>query len=224
VDDAKGSDNICAIRVIREHFKSKKEGLQHSMDNTYTSVEEKIIYATVDCIETYGIPGATNRRIAQVAGVNIAAINYYFRSKETLIQRVMEITLKNAFDLSTLSPMPGVSAQERCIAVLMHITQGGLNYPGLTRAYFYNLLVQGQYDALLVEHVNRFIDNLAADMLDRGCALLQDELKLALIQIFSAVIMAILAPTLFAQQHGIHLDQPESCLAYVTRLVDRLLK
>ena len=194
------------------------------MNNTYTSVEDKIIYATVDCIETYGISGATNRRIAQVAGVNIAAINYYFRSKEALIQRVKEITLKNAIDLSTLSPMPGVSAQERCTAIFMHIIQGGHRYPGLTRAHFHNLLAEGQYDALLDEHVNRFVDDLAEDMVDHGCTLAQDELKLALIQIFSAAIMAILAPNLFAQKHGIRLDQPESCLAYVTRLVDRLLK
>jgi TetR/AcrR family transcriptional regulator, regulator of cefoperazone and chloramphenicol sensitivity len=97
-----------------------------------TRVEEKIINATIDCIDLYGISGATNRHIAQVAGVNLAAINYYFRTKEALIQRVMEITLKNAFDLSDITPTPGESASERCIAILMHIIQGGLRYPGIT--------------------------------------------------------------------------------------------
>jgi AcrR family transcriptional regulator len=194
------------------------------METIHSSVEEKIINATIDCIEKYGFSGATNRRIAQAADVNIAAINYYFRSKEILIQRVMEITLRNAFDLSTMEPIPGDSAQERCLNVMLHIAQGGLNYPGLTRAHFYNLLAEGKQDALLVEHANRFIDYLAADMLDHGCALAQDELKLALIQIFSAVITGILAPTLFAQQHGLRLDQPEACRSYLTRLVDRLLR
>jgi AcrR family transcriptional regulator len=189
-----------------------------------TIVEEKIINATVDCIETYGISSATNRRIAQVAGVNIAAINYYFRSKEALIQRVMEITLKNAFDLSDITPLPGASAKERCIAVLMDIIQGGLRYPGITRAHFYNLLAEGQYDTLLVEHVNHFIDDLSADLIDHGCTMALDELHLALIQIVLAVIMAILAPTLFAKQHGVHLDDLETCRAYVNRLVDRLLE
>ena len=95
------------------------------MNDQPTSAEEKIIHATIGCIEKYGISGATNRQIAQAAGVNLAAINYYFRSKEQLIQRVMEITLTNAFDLSDLPPMPGVSAQERCIAVMMHLIDGG---------------------------------------------------------------------------------------------------
>lgn len=44
-------------------------------------VEIKIIEAAIECIEQFGLKGATNRRIAEKAGVNLAAINYYFRSK-----------------------------------------------------------------------------------------------------------------------------------------------
>jgi AcrR family transcriptional regulator len=190
---------------------------------TTTSVEEKIINATIDCIEKYGISGATNRRIAEAAGVNLAAINYYFRSKEALIRRVMEITLQNAFDLSNVDSMPGASAKERCAAVLTEILQGGQRYPGIARSHFYNLLAEGQYDALLVERANRFIDDLADDLVDHGCALPPEELKLALVQIFSALVLAILAPGLFAQQQGVQLDDPERGRAYVARLVDRLL-
>ncbi len=188
-----------------------------------SSVEEKIINAAIDCIDKYGMPGATNRRIAQAAGVNIAAINYYFRSKEVLTQRVMEITLKTAFDLGMIPAMPGAPANERCVEVMVEILQGGLRYPGLTRAHFYDLLAEGQYNALLVEHVNRFVDGLAVDLAGRGCRLAPGELKLALVQILSAVIMAVLAPTLFAQQPGVQLDDPEQSRAYIIRLVDRLL-
>ena len=56
------------------------------MDTTAT--EEKIITATVECIEKYGIKGTTIRQIAETAGVNIAAINYYFRSKDQLFEAV----------------------------------------------------------------------------------------------------------------------------------------
>ena len=158
-----------------------------------------------------------------MAGVNLAAINYYFRSKELLIQRVMEITLKNAFDLSDLPPMPGASAQERCIAILMHLIEGGYTYPGLTRAHFYNLLAEGREDPLLVKHVNRFIDELAEDLQARERSR-PDELKLALIQIVSAVLMAILAPTLFEQNESLNLQNPDARLVYVTRLVGKLLE
>jgi AcrR family transcriptional regulator len=193
------------------------------MNEKPAGAENRIIQATIDCIEMYGISGATNRRIAEVAGVNIAAINYYFRSKDALIQRCMEMTLKNAFDLSDFPPMPGVAAQERCAAILMDIIQGGHHFPGITRAHFFNLFAQGQPDPLLEKHTNRFIDELAVDLQNRGCSLPLDELKIALVQLMSAAIMAILAPTLFAHQRGLDLHDPDMCHAYVTRLVERLL-
>ena len=193
------------------------------MDEKTTSIEDKIILAAIDCIEKNGISGATNRQIALMAGVNSAAINYYFRSKEVLIHRCMEITLKNAFDLSGMPPMPGASAEERCIAILMSLVEGGFQYPGITRAHFFNLLAEGKGDALLLEHINRFIDELAKDLHDRGCGLVLDELKLALTQIVSAVILLILAPTLFEQHNGIDPHNPDTRLAYVTRLVKKLL-
>ncbi|RPJ36899.1 MAG: TetR/AcrR family transcriptional regulator [Chloroflexi bacterium] len=194
------------------------------MNDQPMSVEEKIIRATIGCIEKYGISGATNRQIAQAAGVNLAAINYYFRSKELLIQRVMEITLTNAFDLSDLPSMPGANAQERCIAIMMHLIEGGYTYPGLTRAHFYSLLAEGRYDPLLEKHVHRFIEELSQDLQARGSVLEQDELKLALTQIVSAVIMAILAPALFAQNESLNLQNPDTRLVYVTRLVGKLLE
>jgi AcrR family transcriptional regulator len=192
------------------------------MNEKPASVEEKIILATIECIEKYGMSGATNRRIAQVAGVNIAAINYYFRSKDVLIQRVMDITLKNAFDLGNIPPMPGALAQERCAAIFLEILKGGLQYPGITRAHFHNLLVEGQPDAVLQGHINRFVDELVKDLLERGATPAMGDLKLALMQIFSGVVLAILTPSLFEQQ-GILLRDEDASRAYVTRLVDKLL-
>ena len=192
------------------------------MGENSTSVEDKIIQTTIDCIETYGFSGATNRRIAEAAGVNIAAINYYFRSKEVLIRRVMEITLNNAFDLSNVPPMPGATVQQRCIAIFLEILEGGIRYPNITRAHFRNLLVEGQPDAIFQAYVTQFIDAQAADLLARGSSLSQEEIQVALMQIFSAVAMAALAPSLVSRS-GIDMRNSDSRKAYVTRLVEKLL-
>jgi AcrR family transcriptional regulator len=193
------------------------------MNSKTASVEQKIILATIDCIEKYGMSGATNRRITQLAGVNLASINYYFRSKNALIQRCMEVTLQNAFDLTDVSAMPGVSAQDRCIAILMNLVEGGFRFPGLSRAHFSTLQAEGHYYPLLVKHLNRFIHELAGDLQHHGCALETNELKLALIQIVSCVMQLILAPDLFKEHQGMHFRSPESCRAYVSRMVNKLL-
>jgi hypothetical protein len=140
-----------------------------------------------------------------------------------LIQRVMEITLKNAFDLNDFSPMPGASAQERCTAIFLEILEGGLQYPGTTRAHFHNLLAEGQVDAVLEKHLKRFLDDLAMDLQERGAAQAPAELKLSLMQIFSVILVAVLAPSFFEQGPGLNLRDPDARRVYIHRLVQNLL-
>ncbi len=193
------------------------------MSETQPNVEDRISETTIECIEKYGISGATNRRIAEAAKVNIAAINYYFRSKDNLIQRAMEITLNNAFDLSSVPAMPGAAAQERCVAIFSDILEGGIQYPNITRAHFHSLLVEGQPDSQLRAYIKRFIEEQAKDLRARGLALSQEETQLALMQIFSAVMIATLSPTL-VEFSGVSLVAPGERLVYVQRLVQKLLQ
>jgi len=57
--------------------------------------EKRILEATIACIEQDGIDNLTTRKIAEQAGVNIAAINYYFRSKERLVEEAKQMTLEH---------------------------------------------------------------------------------------------------------------------------------
>jgi AcrR family transcriptional regulator len=193
------------------------------MDQLHLSVEERIVRAAIECIERYGIQGTTNRRIATIAGVNSAAINYYFRSKDMLVKRCMEVTLKNAFDWEDIAKLPGDTAKEKCTAIFMDLIAGGCNYPGLTRFHFYNLMTEGRYDVLAIEKLNEFVENLANDLAARDAELEMNELRLACMQITSSVMMMILAPRLFEQKYGVDLHDEETRRKFVTRLVDRLL-
>lgn len=193
------------------------------MDPRTQTAEGKIIEATIECIERYGLKGATNRRIAALAGVNIAAINYYFRSKETLIQRCMQVTLENAFDWEEFSRLPGASPQERCTAIFENLLEGGCNFPGITRAHFYELLVEGKYDTLAVKKLNEFVDHLVTNLKELGSPLDENELRMALVQISSAVILMILVPRLFQSRLGIDMCDEADRKQFVRRLVERLL-
>ena len=188
-----------------------------------TSVETKIITAAIDCIEKYGIQGATNRKIALAAGVNNAAINYYFRSKDQLIQRCMQVTLENAFDFQDFERLPGASARERCAAIFNDLIAGGVRYPGITRAHFFSLLNEGKYDALAVEKLNEFARSLAQDLAQRGAGLDAEELQLACTQMTYTILMAILAPKLFQASLSLDLEDATTRQRFVARLVDRLL-
>lgn len=56
---------------------------------------QRIVEAALDVFGHYGFDGATTRRLAEAAEVNLAAIPYYFGGKEGLYRAVAEHVLEN---------------------------------------------------------------------------------------------------------------------------------
>jgi len=62
------------------------------------STEEKIIEAARMIFTKKGFLATTVRDIATEADINVASVNYYFRSKEKLFEVIMDETIKKLFD------------------------------------------------------------------------------------------------------------------------------
>lgn len=189
------------------------------MPEATDSMEEKIINATIACIEQFGVEATTNRKIAEIAGINSAAVNYYFRSKENLLQRVMERTLDNAFDWKDFALLPGDTPQERCEAILLDILAGGVNYPGITRAHFHNLLSLGDYNSQVVARINQFVESLARDLTAHGYKGRQADLEMSCMQLSYTIFMAVLTPRIF---NSMNLEDPVNQKIFVHDLVSKL--
>ncbi len=186
-------------------------------------VEDKIVEAAIECIEKYGMQGTTNRKIAEIAGINSAAINYYFRSKNVLIRRVMEKTLDNAFDWQDFSAYKDLPPKEKTIAIFDELVAGGVRYPGMTRAHFYELVTGGSYDSLIVERFNGFVGDLSNELVRDGLKMDRDQLNLACMQITAAVMMMILTPAIFKSRFDFDLHNETQRRQFITTLVERLL-
>jgi AcrR family transcriptional regulator len=70
--------------------KKKKEGLD-------LTTEEKIKHAALKVFTKKGFAAARTRDISEEAGINLALLNYYFRSKEKLFDLVMAETMQKFF-------------------------------------------------------------------------------------------------------------------------------
>ena len=66
--------------------------------NIDTSTEEKIKEAARVVFTRKGYAATKVRDIAAEADINLALVNYYFRSKEKLFQLIMDETIKKLFD------------------------------------------------------------------------------------------------------------------------------
>ena len=67
-------------------MKSEKQ-----MNEQEQTTEEKILEAASEVFTEKGFAGTRTRDIAEKAGINLALLNYYFRSKEKLFEQVMKI-------------------------------------------------------------------------------------------------------------------------------------
>jgi hypothetical protein len=61
------------------------------MTATELSTEDKILLAASKVFTEKGFSGTRTRDIAEEAGINLALLNYYFRTKEKLFEQVMKV-------------------------------------------------------------------------------------------------------------------------------------
>src|SRR5437764_8311955 len=92
-----------------------------------------ILDSTLVLIKTEGLENVTLRKIAAFAEVNLALINYYFGSKDKLINealKVLQASFREAFlILDDLSIPP----KERLKTFMIQYVNSVLKYPGLVR-------------------------------------------------------------------------------------------
>jgi AcrR family transcriptional regulator len=169
------------------------------MSTEDASVQAKIIEATIECIEREGIQAVTIRKIAKLAGVNSAAINYYFRSKEKLVDEVKRSTLEHVVeDWREILNDESRTVRERVFLLFTDYMEGAIMYPGISKAHMWEPLIDNNYDSPFVKLLNGFLGDLAKKLsleLKRPAK----ELKLVVIHLFSALSMPVLMPDLFRE-------------------------
>lgn len=80
------------------------------------STDEKILQAAQKCFTEKGFAGTRTRDIADEAGINLALLNYYFRSKEKLFQQVMMAKMQLMFG----SILPILMSEESTLEDKIH--------------------------------------------------------------------------------------------------------
>ena len=106
------------------------------------STQEKIKAAAREVFIKKGYAAAKTRHIADVAGINLALLNYYFRSKEKLFHIIIMETLAELFDtFEAIIKNPETSIPDK---VRLMVT-----------AYLDTLVVQPDIPLFIINEVNR---------------------------------------------------------------------
>lgn len=95
------------------------------------SVEEKILDRALYLMGKSGTTNVPIRAIAKEAEVNVSAINYYFRSKNEMLQQVKEFYITNTKGVHSILDDEAYTEEERLILFANEIMEYTLRYPGL---------------------------------------------------------------------------------------------
>ncbi len=185
---------------------------------------EHIVLAAIACLERRGVQGATVREIAREAGVNVAAINYYFGSKSALMEAALTRTLDTGFDLSELDERIAATGDLRGAteAFLLDYLTHAQEYPRVAGAHLHEALSGGELSPELRRRAGALLRGLAerlAPLLGPGR---EEERVRAVSQLWSAILLPGLFPGFF-RGAGLDVADEEERRTYVSALVARFL-
>ncbi len=187
-------------------------------------VREKILTSAIECIETQGLQALTIRSIASKAGVNSAAINYYFSTKENLVEEALDRTLEEFKRIpeETLQ-VDSLDPQARLRAFFNTFFDGLVRWPRIVRAHLQPPLFEANYGTRFVDTFNSFLTGLLRRLEEMPLGPREHNLRFRIIQSISAVLIPGLMPGFFRYFAGLDFADPEARRSYVDDLVSQLL-
>lgn len=184
------------------------------------STREKIILAAIDCIEQAGIQAVTIRNIAKQAGVNVAAINYYFGSKKELVNEVLMSTTDEFVGLWQEALESKDEPRERLREFCITCIDGAFRYPGIAKAHIYDPLILNDSQGYFVRRFNDLLSDIVKEMKVEATDEPESDLKMRLIQMISAVFLPSLVPEMFRDFAGSSFSDAGTRKVYVDFLID----
>lgn len=178
------------------------------MNEKEPTTQETILLATIDCINEYGIEHLTTRMIAEKAGANIASINYYFRTKEVLVNQALEITIKHMLeDVNETIQDPDMDFREVLRGVVYYLISGAAANMGITQAHLYRLVIEKDYQSVSATSFMAVFEGL----LSRANEAFPDHepayLRKILASIFSAIMFMMQTPFFFQLEEESQLNE-----------------
>lgn len=125
---------------------------------TQQETKEKILLAAINAIEKNGIHNVTTRVIADEAGVNNAALHYYYGTKEQLVEAALRTTIEHwvADTAELVSTQSTLEARIR--AILNYLLDGVLRFPNVIRAHLQQAFLEGDADSPFIDLLSGWLE------------------------------------------------------------------
>ncbi|MFA6422025.1 MAG: TetR/AcrR family transcriptional regulator [Candidatus Buchananbacteria bacterium] len=184
--------------------------------------KERIIEATLQIIKTEGLAGISIRKIAKLADVNVAAINYHYGSKENIINEAIGYLMEK-FDKSfaVLSDKK-LSAQERLIKFIKEFIHHYLCCPDAFRGSVLKMIKDEALPSALMQimkdnyqKLNKVIGELT-DIKD------QEIINMKVFQLFSSIVHPLVIGQYAYKFWGVDFTKTETRDKYIDLILNNI--
>lgn len=173
----------------------------------------RILLTTIEILNTHGSEAVTTRRIAESAGVNTAAVNYHFGSRENLLKQAMDMTLSHLFqDWAMILARDELTLPEKVYFFLDYNLEGIARYPGLSRSYMFDRELSGYTRGLFTEKLDEIIDRFSTT----------PQMKLGISHAMSSVLSVAILPEFFRKITGEEPLSEKARRSFILPLVNRV--
>jgi TetR/AcrR family transcriptional regulator, regulator of cefoperazone and chloramphenicol sensitivity len=190
------------------------------------STRKNIIDATLKIIGEEGFQNVTIRKIAKLADVNVAAINYHFGSKDVVINEALKYMtgkLKDSF--KCLSDV-NVIAEERLQNFIRNYADAALEHPDVFRNYINHSMFNHDLPSEYVDFIKKDgLLELKNTLCEIGKNRQNDEIQLFMkcFQIISGIAFPVLLGKQMIELSGIEYEDCEIRYKYLDVLMRTII-
>ena len=166
--------------------------------------KQEILLSAIEYIERHGVGSFTVRSFTQSAGINVAALNYYWGSKDNMLEDLRHLTLDNAFSdfKDQVYNKKGKASLELLEEFFLHVYQGTLRWPNIAKMHFSKAFNENDYHDILSKRMKVFLEELLEVTL-KLTRQSEKELRLSIILVLSAIYFSGMMGGLYGRFYNV---------------------
>jgi AcrR family transcriptional regulator len=189
------------------------------------STRKKILDCVVKLLFTVTREEITTRRIAESAGVNIAAVNYHFRSKDELIDQAVEAATSESFGKGmAILLAQGREPKARLRDYITGYAYGLMKFPGLTRTAFLTLFLKEEGDTIYGRYMQEMLQKVGQVIAEvRGPRAVEADNKSVALMVLSCAIFPFVVSNTVRAAGGIDYADDTARSLYIETVLAMLV-
>ncbi|AGF55583.1 AcrR family transcriptional regulator [Clostridium saccharoperbutylacetonicum] len=194
-------------------------------DMSNLNTKDKILEATLNIISEEGFQNVTIRKIAVVADVNVAAVNYHFGSKDNVINEALEYLMIQSKNIFKCLKNTNEAPELRLRTFIDKYTKNLIKYPDQIK----NLIHQSIYENSTKNKFQEYLEMEGVELIKATIQQIRPDkddvtLQILVTQLLSCLLFPVLLGDRATEIFGIKLNDPKKRNAYIELLIKNVIQ